>query len=95
MNTADLTRVLAHFEQEPQLAMIQTSVNIYNQPNWLTKMQNFEFMGVNNATQQLRNRLGQGIASGNGQFVRLDLALQNPWGIAYLKISNSLCGPGC
>lgn len=61
MNTADLTRVLAHFEQEPQLAMIQTSVNIYNQPNWLTKMQNFEFMGVNNATQQLRNRLGRGL----------------------------------
>ncbi|WP_421568711.1 glycosyltransferase family 2 protein [Lactiplantibacillus plantarum] len=85
MNTADLTRVLAHFEQEPQLAMIQTSVNIYNQPNWLTKMQNFEFMGVNNATQQLRNRLGQGIASGNGQFVRLDLALQNPWGNSLLE----------
>nr|WP_243683411.1 glycosyltransferase family 2 protein [Lactiplantibacillus plantarum] len=42
-------------------------------------------MGVNNATQQLRNRLGQGIASGNGQFVRLDLALQNPWGNSLLE----------
>ena len=85
MTTTDLTRVLARFEQEPQLAMLQTSVSIYNQSNWLTKMQNFEFTGVNNATQQLRNRLGQGIASGNGQFVRLDLALKNPWGNSLLE----------
>lgn len=85
MNASDLTRVVARFEQDARLAMLQTSVSIYNQPNWLTKMQNFEFMGVNNATQQLRNRLGQGIASGNGQFVRFDLALKNPWGDRLLE----------
>ncbi|AVK62467.1 glycosyl transferase family 2 [Lactobacillus sp. CBA3605] len=68
-----------------KLAMLQTGVNIYNQTNWLTRMQDFEFMGVNSATQQLRERLGQGIASGNGQFVRLPLALKNPWGNSLLE----------
>lgn len=85
MTGAGLTRAVAHFETDSELTMLQTGVSIYNQTNWLTRMQNFEFMGANNATQQLRNRLGQGIASGNGQFVRLDLALTNPWGDSLLE----------
>ncbi|MFC6165722.1 glycosyltransferase family 2 protein [Lactiplantibacillus dongliensis] len=85
MTSQDLTAVVANFEQQPKIAMLQTGVSIYNQPNWLTRMQNFEFMCVNSATQQLRNRLGQGIASGNGQFVRLSLALVNPWGDRLLE----------
>ncbi|MFB9770451.1 glycosyltransferase family 2 protein [Lactiplantibacillus modestisalitolerans] len=85
MTAHDLTQVVAHFEAEPKMAMLQTGVLINNQQNWLTKMQNFEFMGINNATQQLRNQLGAGIASGNGQFVRLQLAQQNPWGNSLLE----------
>ncbi|RRK10830.1 glycosyltransferase [Lactiplantibacillus garii] len=85
MTCHDLTQAVAHFERDHDLTMLQTGVSIYNRGNWLTHMQNFEFMGVNNATQQLRNRLGQGIASGNGQFVRLDLALKNPWGNSLLE----------
>jgi len=85
MTSADLIQVVAQFEQQPKMAMLQTGVSIYNQPNWLARMQNFEFMCANNATQQLRNRLGQGIASGNGQFVRLALAEKNPWGDRLLE----------
>jgi len=80
-----LIEAVARFETEPEMDMLQTGVSIDNQTNWLTRMQNFDFMGVNNATQQLRNRLGQGIASGNGQFVRLSLALENPWGNSLLE----------
>ncbi|AVK63048.1 glycosyl transferase family 2 [Lactobacillus sp. CBA3606] len=85
MSSADLIQVVARFERTTKLAMLQTGVNIYNQTNWLTRMQDFEFIGVNSATQQLRERLGQGIASGNGQFVRLPLALKNPWGNSLLE----------
>ncbi|MFC6181592.1 glycosyltransferase family 2 protein [Lactiplantibacillus daowaiensis] len=85
MTSQALTQVVAHFEHDPQLAMLQTGVTIYNQTNWLARMQNFEFMGVNSATQQLRSRLGQCIASGNGQFVSLALAEQNPWGNSLLE----------
>ena len=85
MNAHDLTEVVAHFEADTKMAMLQTGVSINNQTNWLTRMQNFEFMCVNSSTQQLRNRLGQGIASGNGQFVRLSLANNNVWGDSLLE----------
>lgn len=85
MTQPDLAHAVARFEHDSELTMLQTGVGIYNRGTWLTQMQNFEFMGVNNATQQLRNRLGQGIASGNGQFVRLDLARKNPWGNSLLE----------
>ncbi|BDZ30917.1 glycosyl transferase family 2 [Lactiplantibacillus brownii] len=85
MSCHDLTEVVANFETDAKLAMLQTGVSINNQVNWLTRMQNFEFMCVNSATQQLRNRLGQGIASGNGQFVRLSLAQNNVWGDSLLE----------
>lgn len=85
MSSQDLTEVIARFEQAPKMSMLQTGVGIYNQTNWLTRMQNFEFIGVNSAAQQLRNRLGQGIASGNGQFLRLSLAQKNTWGHSLLE----------
>lgn len=85
MTAQDLTKVVAQFEAMPKMAMLQTGVSINNQTNWLTRMQNFEFMCVNSSTQQLRNRLGQGIASGNGQFVRLSLAQNNAWGNSLLE----------
>ena len=85
MTTTDLIQVVANFEQDDKIMMVQTGVSIYNQNNWLTRMQNFEFMCVNNSTQQLRDRLGQGIASGNGQFVRLTLAQKNQWGNSLLE----------
>jgi len=85
MNFQDLTKVVAQFEAMPKMAMLQTGVSINNQTNWLTRMQNFEFMCINSSTQQLRNRLGQGIASGNGQFVRLSLARNNAWGNSLLE----------
>ncbi|WP_237756506.1 glycosyltransferase family 2 protein [Lactiplantibacillus herbarum] len=85
MSSQDFTEVIARFEQAPKMSMLQTGVGIYNQTNWLTRMQNFEFIGVNSAAQQLRNRLGQGIASGNGQFLRLSLAEKNTWGHSLLE----------
>ncbi|GAB6093213.1 glycosyltransferase family 2 protein [Furfurilactobacillus curtus] len=85
MTAADFTHLIADFEADPKLSMIQTAVAIYNQTNWLTRIQDFEFMSMNNSTQQLRTSLGQGIASGNGQFVTLRLAIENPWGNSLLE----------
>ncbi|KRL14772.1 glycosyltransferase [Schleiferilactobacillus perolens] len=85
IQAADLTKVFTYFTTHPAVDMLQGSVKIYNNDHWLTQMQDFEFMGINSALQQVRQTYGQGIASGNGQFMRLPMALANPWGHGLLE----------
>jgi cellulose synthase/poly-beta-1,6-N-acetylglucosamine synthase-like glycosyltransferase len=85
ISAAALTKVIAYFTAHPDIAMLQGSVKIYNDDHWLTRMQDFEFVGVNSALQQVREAYGEGIASGNGQFVTLTMALANPWGKGLLE----------
>lgn len=85
ISAGDLTKVIAYFTAHPNVAMLQGSVKIYNDDHWLTRMQDFEFIGVNSALQQVRQTYGRGIASGNGQFVTLPMAVANPWGQGLLE----------
>jgi cellulose synthase/poly-beta-1,6-N-acetylglucosamine synthase-like glycosyltransferase len=85
IDAANLTKAVDFFADHPQIDMFQSGVAIYNTDNWLTRMQDFEFLGMNSAQQQVRERYSQGIASGNGQFVTLTLALANPWGHSLLE----------
>ncbi|KRM29665.1 glycosyltransferase [Schleiferilactobacillus harbinensis] len=85
ISAADLTKVIDYFTAHPDIAMLQGSVKIYNDDHWLTRMQDFKFVGVNSALQQVRETYDEGIASGNGQFVTLSMALANPWGKGLLE----------
>jgi cellulose synthase/poly-beta-1,6-N-acetylglucosamine synthase-like glycosyltransferase len=53
--------------------------------NWLSRMQDTEFLGANSFMQESRNRLGQAIASGNGQFLTMEMALNVRWGNSLLE----------
>ncbi len=59
--------------------LLQTGIAISNIHNFLTLMQEFEF-GVPNLLQQIiRMGWGSAIASGNGQFMTLKMAIQIKW----------------
>lgn len=59
--------------------LLQTGISISNIHNFLTLMQEFEF-GVPNFLQQIiRMGWGSAIASGNGQFMTLEMATQIKW----------------
>jgi cellulose synthase/poly-beta-1,6-N-acetylglucosamine synthase-like glycosyltransferase len=85
IDAPNLTKAVDFFINSPAHDMFQSGVAIYNTDNWLTKMQNFEFLGINSAQQQVREKYGQGIASGNGQFITLTLGLDIPWGNSLLE----------
>lgn len=79
-----LNAVLDEFRQS-NVDMVQTAVMMRNPSNSLAQAQNFEFMQMGRKQQLLRNRCGNAIASGNGQFVTLNLAQNNPWGNSLLE----------
>lgn len=85
ISARSLETVIAYFAANPNTDMIQGEVKIFNDEKKLTRMQDFEFMGLNSMLQKARQIYGQGIASGNGQFVTLKLALANPWGNSLLE----------
>ncbi|WP_157945043.1 glycosyltransferase family 2 protein [Apilactobacillus quenuiae] len=65
--------------------MIQSAVQMLNTNNMVEKAQDFEFGGLNRKAQIARNNYGDGIASGNGQFVTLKMALDVQWGNSLLE----------
>ncbi len=86
LTQAGYQRVLNQFTENPQLGLLQSAVKIVNPDNWLQRLQDIEFLVVNNWIQNLRNRLGNAAASGNGQFVRAALVTgHHPWGNALLE----------
>ncbi|WP_238704022.1 glycosyltransferase family 2 protein [Companilactobacillus mishanensis] len=80
-----ITDVIGAFENNP-VGMVQTAVSM-NKPenNWLSRMQDIEFLGANSFMQESQNRLGEAIASGNGQFITLDMAEAVGWGNSLLE----------
>ncbi len=85
MTAKAMTSVIGAFENNP-VSMVQTAVGMNRRDfNWLSKMQDIEFLGANSFMQESRNRLGQAIASGNGQFLTLEMALAVRWGNTLLE----------
>ncbi|WP_125772185.1 glycosyltransferase family 2 protein [Companilactobacillus furfuricola] len=77
--------VIGTFENNP-VGMVQTAVSMNSTShNWLSKMQDVEFLGANSFMQECRNTIGQAIASGNGQFTTLKMAESVKWGNSLLK----------
>lgn len=69
-----------------RVGMVQTAVSMnLTSNNWLSKMQDMEFLGANSFMQESRNKIGQAIASGNGQFTTLRMADEVRWGNSLLK----------
>lgn len=85
ISTSSLTTVISYFIANMETDMVQGKVKVYNDEQTLPRMQDFEFMGMNSVLQKARQLYGQGIASGNGQFVTLRLARKNPWGNSLLE----------
>lgn len=85
ISSADLMKVFRAFTANP-VAMVQTNIAMTNpRVNWLTRMQNFEFIAINAFMQEARNRIGAAIASGNGQFMTLAMVLDTGWGASLLE----------
>lgn len=85
ISAQDMTDVIGTFENN-DVSMVQTAVAMnQREHNWLSKMQDTEFLGANSFMQESRNRLGQAIASGNGQFLTLQMAQQVRWGNSLLE----------
>lgn len=59
--------------------LIQTGIGIFNQSSFLTLMQAFEFQVSNYLEQILRMDFGSAMASGNGQFMTLEMASTVRW----------------
>lgn len=85
ISTTDLQRVITTFNQG-KFSMVQTNIAMTNpRENLLTRMQNFEFLGINAFMQEARNRIGAAIASGNGQFMTLKMVQATGWGNSLLE----------
>lgn len=77
--------VIGTFENNP-VGMVQTAVSMnLSSHNWLSRMQDVEFLGANSFMQESRNTIGQAIASGNGQFTTLEMAEEVKWGNSLLE----------
>ncbi|MCH4008512.1 glycosyltransferase [Companilactobacillus sp.] len=85
MSSKDMTNIIGTFENNP-VGMVQSAVAMNRREyNWLSRMQDTEFLGANSFMQESRNRLGQAIASGNGQFLTMEMALNVRWGNSLLE----------
>ncbi|GLB47606.1 glycosyl transferase family 2 [Philodulcilactobacillus myokoensis] len=67
------------------VSMVQSAVKMINVHNMVEAAQDFEFCGLNRKAQITRNNFGDGIASGNGQFVTLEMAKDVKWGNSLLE----------
>lgn len=86
MDEVAYLRVMEHFAFDPELSLLQTRVAMFKEQNWLQKLQDIEFVIINNWIQNIRNRLGNAAASGNGQFIRVSAVNgYYPWGNALLE----------
>jgi len=84
MTTDSLMWVMRSFAYH-DVDMVQTAVRMHRTTSLLQKSQEYDFGESNRKQQLLRSRYGQGIASGNGQFVTLELAVDVQWGNALLE----------
>lgn len=71
----------------PEIALVQARVAILNKNKWLGLMQDIDFYTCVDGIQNLREKLGNVGAGGNGQSIRLSsiISEQNPWGQALLE----------
>lgn len=83
----DLIALQREFQKSPQLDLVQIKVAMKNSHSWLEKMQDIDFIVINDMIQSLRNHLLNSAASGNGQFVRLRsiMGIAKPWGNSLLE----------
>ncbi|MCL2156562.1 MAG: glycosyltransferase [Methanobrevibacter sp.] len=68
----DYIKILAAFNADDELTMIQTSVGMNVVDNWLHRMQDLEFQSCITLISNVRNFLGNAAGGGNGQFFRLN-----------------------
>lgn len=85
ISSVDIETAIFYFQENPGLGMVQSAVKMININNALEIAQDVEFCGMNRKAQITRDNLGDGIASGNGQFVSLDMAKNVGWGNALLE----------
>lgn len=85
ISSVDIETAIFDFQENPGLGMVQSAVKMININNALEIAQDVEFCGMNRKAQITRDNLGDGIASGNGQFVSLDMAKNVGWGNALLE----------
>ncbi|TPR39898.1 glycosyltransferase [Apilactobacillus micheneri] len=86
MKYKDFYNIIALYDDNKnKYDMIQSAVKMFNTKNIVEKAQDFEFGGLNRKSQISRNNYGDGIASGNGQFVTLKMALDVKWGNSLLE----------
>ncbi|GAT90649.1 glycosyl transferase family 2 [Apilactobacillus kunkeei] len=85
ISSEDIETAIFDFQENPDLGMVQSAVKMININNALEIAQDVEFCGMNRKAQITRDNLGDGIASGNGQFVSLDMAKNVGWGNALLE----------
>lgn len=81
-----LTEVEANFAL-PEIALVQARVAILNKNKWLGKMQDIDFYTCVDGIQNLREKLHNVGAGGNGQSIRLSSIIDKkaPWGQALLE----------
>lgn len=83
---AGYERILEIFDQDSQIDLLQIRVGMFKKQNYLQKLQDIEFIVINNWIQNIRNRLKNAAASGNGQFIRMQaIDSMKPWGNALLE----------
>lgn len=85
MNIDSLNNVMRCFYEHPEAGMVQTAVRMHDATNPIQMAQEYDFGESNRKQQLLRERYGYGIASGNGQFVTLELVSKVSWGNALLE----------
>ncbi|MDN2613212.1 glycosyltransferase family 2 protein [Apilactobacillus sp. EABW-1NA] len=85
MSSEDIETAIFDFQENPDIGMVQSAVKMININNALEVAQDVEFCGMNRKAQITRDNLGDGIASGNGQFVSLDMAKNVGWDNALLE----------
>lgn len=83
----DYDKVIQTFNNDHEIAMVQTAVGMNVTNNWLHKMQDMEFQSCICLISNLRNYLGNPSGGGNGQFFKLS-SLKNKaqvWGNSLLE----------
>lgn len=84
--SADHIKMIIGAFENNDVGMVQTAVSMNStKHNWLSKMQDIEFLGANSFMQESRNKIGQAIASVNGQFITLKMAQEVRWGNSLLE----------
>jgi cellulose synthase/poly-beta-1,6-N-acetylglucosamine synthase-like glycosyltransferase len=80
-------KILATFNKDLELSMVQISIGMNSLNGWLHRIQDIEFQSCNCLISNIRNTLGNAAGGGNGQFFRLSSIKDknNLWGNSLLE----------